>query len=443
MFSKCHTSTYRRPIQRALLLMGVGLLLAYAIASSGPASPEAATSAARATASVSGGTRTSMITRLTRSSRRAKPAKSRASTKRAAKLTRKAAKLARKAAKPVRKAAKPPRRAKAPRTAARPERTTQPAAPSVRAPAQPNDPLWQDSWSLAKVNALAAWQVTTGRPETIVAVLDTGVDLGHPDLQGAFVPGYDFVNRDDDPTDDHGHGTMVAGVIAARSNNALGVTSACWNCSVMPVKVIGADGSGGAGAVAEGIVWAADHGANVINLSFTMNGFDGAVAAAIDQARSRGVVIVAAAGNNGNAEPTFPAAYPGVVSVAGTDTADARYGWSSYGGWVSIAAPGCSLTTAAGGTYGEFCGTSSATAFVSGLAGLVRSLAGLSVEAVAQTLSVGAAPVGETASGGRVDAAAALAALTVARPTEATPAETSASSSPEPAALAARPLELP
>ena len=401
MYSDSHTGTFRRPIRQALLLAAIGLL-AYSIGSSSSARSEV--SEARATASVSGGMRTSILTGRAKSGRRAKPAKSRLNAKRAA---RQAAKPARK---PVRKPAKPPRRSQTPRTS-RPERATQPAAPSVQAPAQPNDPLWQDSWSLGKVDALAAWQVTTGRPETIVAVLDTGVDLGHPDLQGAFVAGYDVVNHDDDPTDDHGHGTLVAGVIAARSNNALGVTSACWRCSVMPVKVIGADGSGSAGSVAEGIVWAADHGAHVINLSFTMNGSDGAVAAAIEHARSRGVVIVAAAGNNGTADPTFPASYPGVVSVAGTDTADARYGWSSYGGWVSVAAPGCSLTTAAGGTYGEFCGTSSATAFVSGFAGLVRSLAGLSVEAVAQALSVGAAPTDGVVATGRLNGGAVLAAF--------------------------------
>ncbi len=262
------------------------------------------------------------------------------------------------------------------------------------------------------MNAPAAWQVTTGRPETVVAVLDTGVDLGHPDLQGAFVAGYDVVNRDDDPSDDHGHGTMVAGVIAARSNNGVGVTSACWRCSVMPVKVIGADGTGNAGAVAEGIVWAAEHGAHVINLSFTMNGADYAVGAAIEHARSRGVVVVAAAGNNGTADATYPAAYPGVVSVAGTDPSDARYGWSSFGGWVSVAAPGCNLTTAPGGTYGEFCGTSSATAFVSGFAGLVRSLAnGPGAEAVAQALSIEAAPTDGVVATGRLNGGAVLGAF--------------------------------
>jgi subtilisin family serine protease len=276
----------------------------------------------------------------------------------------------------------------------------------------PNDPLWRDSWSLGKVHALGAWNLTTGASETVVAVLDTGADLTHPDLQGAFVAGYDTVNEDADPTDDHGHGTMVAGVIAARANNGIGVVGACWRCSVMPVKVIGANGLGTAPDIAEGIVWATGHGARVINLSFTLSASDGAVAAAIEHARASGVVVVAAAGNTGTSDVTYPAAYPGVVSVAGTDAADARYSWSNYGSWVRLAAPGCNQTTAPGGTYGDFCGTSSATAFVSGLAGLLRSYAGqLSPDAIAQALSANSAQVGDFVSTGRVDAAGMLASL--------------------------------
>jgi len=276
----------------------------------------------------------------------------------------------------------------------------------------PNDPLWRDSWALAKTNAARAWSVTTGTSQTVVAVLDTGVDSSHPDLQGAFVDGYDTVNEDTDPSDDHGHGTMVAGVIAARANNGIGVAGTCWRCSLMPVKVIAANGSGTAADVAEGIQWASDHGADVINLSFTMSSGNDAVAAAIAHARTRGAVVVAAAGNTGSSEATFPAAYPGVISVTGTDPSDARYGWSSYGSWVRLAAPGCNVTTAPSAGYGDFCGTSSATAFVSGLAGLVRSYApNLSPDAVAEALSAHAAPVGDFVSAGRVDAAAVLSSL--------------------------------
>ncbi len=350
--------------------------------------------------------------------------------KQAPKRSRAAAKVTRRNRKAVVRAAKP----------RRPRQPVRPVVSSPSEPAPPNDPLWRDSWALARANAPSAWRLTTGRTETVVAVLDTGADLGHPDLQGSFVAGFDVVNQDGDPSDDHGHGTMVTGVIAARSNNAVGVTSTCWRCSVMPVKVIGADGTGNASAVAEGIVWAADHGANVINMSFTMNAPDDAVAAAIAHARSRGVVVVAAAGNSGTADATFPAAYPGVLSVAGTDAADARYEWSSYGSWVRVAAPGCNLTTAPGGGYGEFCGTSSATAFLSGIVGLARSFAPeTSTEAIEGAVTAGARSVGDFVSTGRIDAAAVLGALAPATAATSAPGSTD---EPMPA-RAARSLDLP
>ncbi len=274
----------------------------------------------------------------------------------------------------------------------------------------PNDPLWRDSWSFGKVNAAGAWSVTTGAAETVVAVLDTGADLGHPDLQGSFVAGYDTVNEDADPSDDHGHGTMVAGVVAARANNGIGVAGACWRCSVMPVKVIGANGLGSAADIAEGILWATAHGARVINMSFTLNAPDETIGAAVAQARAaRASCSWPPPATPAPPTPTYPAAFPGVVGVAGTDPADVRYTWSTYGSWVRLAAPGCSMTTAPGAGYGDFCGTSSAAAFVSGIAGLARSVAGqLPAEAIAEALSSNAAPVGDIVSTGRLDAAAVL-----------------------------------
>ena len=291
-------------------------------------------------------------------------------------------------------------------------RTRQPLAE----PAQPNDPLWGESWSLAKVKAPAAWRVTTGAANTIVAVLDTGVDGGHADLEGSFVEGWDAVNEDADPADDHGHGTLVAGVIAARANNGVGSVGACPRCSLMPVKVIGANGAGSSADIAEGIRWAADHRARVINMSFALSSPDDGVSDAIAHAQERGALVVAAAGNAGTGEATYPAAYPGVVSVTATDPADARYAWSSYGHWVRLAAPGCSVGTAAGGAYAQFCGTSAATALVSGVAGLVGSAAatGSAVELV-QALSGTALKVGDFVSAGRIDVSAALTALTPVR----------------------------
>lgn len=320
-------------------------------------------------------------------------------------------------------------KAAARRAGKRPVKAQAPRA--TDAPATPNDPLWSRSWSLSKTKAPEAWNVTTGAAETVVAILDTGIDLSHPDLQGSFVQGYDAVNRDGDPSDDHGHGTMVAGIVAARANNGLGGVGACSSCSLMPVKVIGGNGSGSAADIADGIRWAAEHGASVINMSFVLSGPDDGVAQAIAFAQERGILLVAAAGNAGTTDIAFPAAHFGVLSVAGTDPSDARYDWSSFGGWVRLAAPGCSVTTAAGGGYGDFCGTSSATALVSGVAGLVRSFApSLTANALQQTLSANAFRVGDFVSAGRVDVGAAVGSLRAGR---ATPSSSPASAGVQPA----------
>jgi subtilisin family serine protease len=276
----------------------------------------------------------------------------------------------------------------------------------------PNDPLWPEAWSLVKLRGPEAWAHTTGAPSTVVAVLDTGVDLGHPDLKGAFVQGHDFVNDDADPSDDHGHGTMIAGIVAAQSDNNIGVASYCWRCSLMPLKVIGANGIGSSSDVAEAIVWATDHGARVVNMSLVFAGDDPAVASAVKYARERGVVVVAAAGNTGDAAVMYPAAYAGVVSVAGTDGADVLYSWSTHGAWVRVAAPGCNVTTARNDQYTMACGTSSATAAVAGLAAIARSFAprASNVE-IERALEQSSVPVGSFVASGRVDAQALLAAL--------------------------------
>lgn len=388
-----------RPTLRALpLAVGVlllaGLVVLPAVSTGSAGGDGSSTAAEGATARIVGGERRNPVRRAVRHAKQSPRA-----TRRAAKAVKRVAKPTRRSVRPVRKAVKHPKPAKAAK------RSVKPAARPAPTSALPNDPLWRDSWALAKANATTAWQLSTGRAETVVAILDTGADLGHPDLEGSFVPGYDVVNHDGDPSDDHGHGTMVAGVIAARSNNGIGVTSACWRCSLMPVKVIGADGSGSAASVAEGIVWATEHGAQVINMSFVLSGDDPGVAQAIAAARERGIVVVAAAGNDGSANPTFPASYPGVVSVAGTDSADAPFSWSTHGSWVRLAAPGCSLTTTPGASYGDFCGTSSATGFVSGLAGLARSYApGRSAAEIEQALASSATAVGGFVATGRVDA---------------------------------------
>jgi subtilisin family serine protease len=281
----------------------------------------------------------------------------------------------------------------------------------------PNDSLWSEQWGPKLVRAPAAWEATRGSASVVVAVLDTGVDAGHPDLTGALVPGFDLVNNDTNPNDDNGHGTAVAGVIAARTNNVQGEAGVCWNCAIMPVKVLGASGSGTTSAIASGILWAVAHGADVINLSLGSTGTTTALADAVAQAESEGVVVVAAAGNNGNTTRFYPAAYPQVISVAGTDSSDARYGWSNYGSWVQVAAPGCNVAPGAGGGYVNFCGTSSATPVVSGIAGLAYSMEpALSKTSFENALRSTGVQVGSAVQYGRVNAVATLEALGLTPP---------------------------
>ena len=280
----------------------------------------------------------------------------------------------------------------------------------------PNDAAWPAQWSLLKANVPAAWAATTGSRKTVVAVLDSGVDASQPDLQGALVPGWDFANGDPDTSDDLGHGTMVAGVIAARANNRVGIAGTCWRCSIMPVKVVGADGLGTHAGVAAGIVWAADRGADVLNLSLGSSLDSVTLADAVRYAQARGAIVVAGAGNSAGAAPFYPAAYPGVLGVAASDRDDRRYDWSSFGSWVSLAAPGCSETTLAGGSFGSFCGTSAAAPVVAGVDAFACSYAPAAPPAeIARVIETTAVRVGDAVRNGRVDAGRTLAELGATR----------------------------
>ena len=291
----------------------------------------------------------------------------------------------------------------------------------------PNDYWWPNEWSEVKTRTNLAWDMTQGSSSIVIASLDTGVDLTQPDLQAKLVAGYNVLNGSSDATDDNGHGTWAAGVAAAASNNSIGVASYCWRCSLMPVKVLGADGTGTTANVASGIIWATDHGARVISMSLSGTTGTSALQSAVQYAHSRGVVLVAAAGNSGTTTQTYPAAYPEVLGVAGSDPNDALYAWSTYGAWVKLAAPGCNYTTGRSGWFGSFCGTSAAAPAVAGIAGLALSYVGTAtntaVEAALESTAVKiSAPVGY----GRVDAYAALLALggsSAASPTP-TPAAT-------------------
>ncbi len=232
----------------------------------------------------------------------------------------------------------------------------------------PDDELWPTQWSPVKTKAPAAWDLTTGSPEVVVAILDTGVDPAQADLRGKLVPGYDYVNGDPDPSDDNGHGTAVAGIVGADSNNGIGVAGYCWRCRLMPVKVLDATGIGSTSTLAQGLVWATDHGARVINASLGSSTDDATVALAAQYARQHGVLVVAAAGNSSSSILEYPAALPGVVSVSASDRDDRLYGFSNSGS--ALAAPGDNSTTSWGGGYESFLGTSSAAAVVSGIAAL-------------------------------------------------------------------------
>jgi thermitase len=269
----------------------------------------------------------------------------------------------------------------------------------------PTDPAWSQEWGLSQIEAPAAWHVSQGAKPVVIAVIDSGVDPNQPDLQGALVPGADFADGTGSTADQYGHGTMVAGVIAARPDNGIGGAGICWTCLVMPVKVLGADGTGTAAAIAAGIRYAADNGASVISMSFVLSGPDAGVESALAYAHSRGALLVAAAGNTGSNTPTYPASYPDVVSVAAVDPTGALYPWSARGSWVTLAAPGCAFTTALSGTFtGDFCGTSAAAPLVAGLAGLALSAGGGSTAGVESALEQTAVPFPGAVGSGRVDA---------------------------------------
>ena len=291
----------------------------------------------------------------------------------------------------------------------------------------PNDYWWPNEWSEIKTRTNLAWDMTQGSSGVVIASLDTGVDLMQPDLQANLVAGYNVLNGSSDATDDNGHGTWAAGVAGATSNNSIGIASYCWHCSLMPVKVLGADGTGTTANVASGIIWATDHGARVISMSLSGTTGTSTLLSAVQYAHSKGVVLVAAAGNSGTATQTYPAAYPEVLGVAGTDPNDALYAWSSYGSWVKVAAPGCSYTTGRSGWFGSFCGTSAAAPAIAGIAGLALSYAGAATNtAVEAALESTAVKISAPVAYGRVDAYAALLALggsSAASPTP-TPAPT-------------------
>lgn len=256
----------------------------------------------------------------------------------------------------------------------------------------PNDPRYSLSgqWGLRKISAPEAWDITTGNSEVKIAVIDTGFKLDHPDLSSKFVAGYDFVNNDTDPSipaivdgvaeDSYYHGTMVAGIAAAATNNSIGIAGVDWSAKIMPLMACDNEGDCYLDKIANAVSFAKNNGANVINLS--LGGPSGAsvLETAINEAVAAGVTVVAASGND-NLAVSYPAAYTNVIAVGATSSDDIRASFSNYGPQLDVVAPGVGVESTYAhwnGTsfidgYATSNGTSFSAPYVSGLASLLLS----------------------------------------------------------------------
>jgi subtilisin family serine protease len=238
-----------------------------------------------------------------------------------------------------------------------------------------NDPLRSQQWALNRVAFEGAWNVTRGTGVK-VAVIDSGVNGSHEDLAGSVLPGIDYINTGGDGRiDPNGHGTHVAGVIAAHANNARGITGAAPGVKILPVRVLDANGGGVASNVAKGIIWAADHGARVINLSLGGGQAPG-IQEAIKYANTKGSVVLAAGGNNGQNgnDPMYPAAYPEAIAVAGVDSNLGHMTIGNTGGYLDVSAPGVGIVSTWGSSntaYASATGTSMATPYAAAAAALI------------------------------------------------------------------------
>ena len=234
-----------------------------------------------------------------------------------------------------------------------------------------NDPYMEKQWALSQIQMQGLWPTATGGSGILVAILDTGIDQDHEDLEGKVV----FEgNLTDSPTpsDVHGHGTHIAGIIAAYSNNGVGIAGVAPECQLINIKVADDRGRCDASRVAKGIIWAVDKGASVINVSIELGAPSPELEDAVNYAWGQGVVILAAAGNEGTQSPVYPAGYEYCLAVAATRQDNTLAPLSNYGDWVGVAAPGFNIySTLPGDSYGYKSGTSFATAYVSGLAALL------------------------------------------------------------------------
>jgi subtilisin family serine protease len=235
----------------------------------------------------------------------------------------------------------------------------------------PNDPYYTKQWHLTKIGAPEAWKFSIGKSDVIIAVLDSGVDPNHPDLAAKLLPGYNFYDNNYNTSDVYGHGTKVAGVAAAITNNALGVAGIAWQCSILPVRVTDTDGYTSYSLLSKGLIYAADHGAKTATISFQIYGGK-ALSSAAKYFMDKGGLVVGAGGNTG--QYCNDTDNPYIISVSATTSTDTITSWSTYGPYIDLAAPGSSIyTTFKGGGYGSASGTSFSTPIVAGLAALIFS----------------------------------------------------------------------
>ncbi len=312
----------------------------------------------------------------------------------------------------------------------------------VQAFETPNDPGFGSQWGMTKIEAPSAWNISHGSAAITIAVIDTGVDLDHPDLAGKLwvntdeipangldddfngyiddVNGYDFYNFDAFPDDDNSHGSHVAGIAAAATNNGVGVAGVSWGAKIMALKALNYNGNGSTADLAEAVYYAVDNGAKVINMSLGIpwtswpcNYPD--IETAFTYAVNHNVLLVVAAGNDGKYGVSCPGAYDQAMAVGSTDSSDNRSSFSNYGPRLDIAAPGSSIySTWSNGTYGTKSGTSMATPHVAGLAALVWGMApNMTAAQVRQTIESTADDLGPPGwdiyyGYGRINAFAAL-----------------------------------
>jgi subtilisin family serine protease len=245
----------------------------------------------------------------------------------------------------------------------------------IRAAEISNDPYSKDQAHFELLDTPAIWKTMGDDAQLVVAVLDTGVDDTHPDLAERIMTGYNFIDESAFPHDDNGHGTHVAGIIAAIENNGEGVAGVCPNCRIMPLKVLDENSTGTLFDLVDAIYYAVDHGANVLNMSLTTDECSPMLQEALDYAWERGVLSVAAAGNGGRQKVMYPAACEHVLAVGATAAGLDRADFSNVGDGLDVVAPGSNLwSTLPGGSYGQMSGTSMATPIVAGFVAMTRMM---------------------------------------------------------------------